>query len=441
MESQSETTQTVSTLQLPVLKTREYDVWSMRMEQYLNFTNHALWEVILNSDLVSSVASASAEDNSSNTNETVNIAHSIYVASSKDQASTASYADDVVFSFFSNQSNASQLDNEDLKQIDTDDLREIDLKWKVAILTMRGNRNRDGPTRNAPVDTSTTNALVVQDGIDKTGLGYDGQMNESHLNDIHVNDSEVLNNVFDSRESDGDDNQVNDRFKKSKGYHAVSPPYTRNYMPPRADLSFTGLDNFVFKSKVSETITSVPKIETNTSKTSKDSLEKPKIVRSSAPIIEDWESDSEDENMFNPKEVKKTVKPSLEKIKFVNVRNTTVEKENKTEKPMKFSQSPRVLTKSGQVPVNAAKRSSQIAAASVSAARPVNTVASRPNMNNALPITYSYFKAHSPVRRPFNQKSAAKANNFNEKVNTAMVNNVTTARANAVVSVAEGKKE
>nr|GEU98282.1 hypothetical protein [Tanacetum cinerariifolium] len=29
----------------------------------------------------------------------------------------------------------------------------------------QGNRNRDAPTRNAPVDTSTTNALVVQDGI------------------------------------------------------------------------------------------------------------------------------------------------------------------------------------------------------------------------------------------------------------------------------------
>ncbi|GJY85359.1 ribonuclease H-like domain-containing protein, partial [Tanacetum coccineum] len=33
----------------------------------------------------------------------------------------------------------------------------------------RGNRNRDAPRRNALVDTSTTNALVVQDGI----CGYD----------------------------------------------------------------------------------------------------------------------------------------------------------------------------------------------------------------------------------------------------------------------------
>ncbi|GJS04219.1 hypothetical protein Tco_0320727 [Tanacetum coccineum] len=39
MESQSETTQTVSALKLPVLKTGDYDLWSMRMEQYLTHTD------------------------------------------------------------------------------------------------------------------------------------------------------------------------------------------------------------------------------------------------------------------------------------------------------------------------------------------------------------------------------------------------------------------
>ncbi|GKC96099.1 hypothetical protein Tco_1161541 [Tanacetum coccineum] len=59
MESQLETTQTVSALKLLVLKTGEYDQWNMRMEQYLTFTDHALWEVIVNGDSVSPVASAS----------------------------------------------------------------------------------------------------------------------------------------------------------------------------------------------------------------------------------------------------------------------------------------------------------------------------------------------------------------------------------------------
>nr|GEZ20001.1 hypothetical protein [Tanacetum cinerariifolium] len=148
-------------------------------------------------------------DNSSSTNEIVNTAYSVSTASTKDQASIASYVNDVMFSFFSNQSNASQLHNEDLEQIDTNDLDKINLKCQVAMLTIRvkrfikktcrkldlngketvgfdrtkvechnyhrrghfaresrtprneGNKNRDAPTRNAPVDTSTTNALVV----------------------------------------------------------------------------------------------------------------------------------------------------------------------------------------------------------------------------------------------------------------------------------------
>nr|GEW82349.1 hypothetical protein [Tanacetum cinerariifolium] len=152
-----------------------------------------------------------------------------------------------------------------------------------------------------------------------------------------------------------------------------------------------------------------------------------------------FKKDTENENVFKSKKVKKTVKPSLEKIEFVNARNTAIKYENKAEKPRKFNQSPRavVLTKSGQVPVNAAKQSSHGAAPSVIAAKRVNITASRLNVNNALPTKYSYFKAHSPVKRPFNKKSTAKTNNFNEKVNTAKVNNVTTAGPKAVVNAAE----
>ncbi|GJX20703.1 hypothetical protein Tco_0223380 [Tanacetum coccineum] len=47
MESQSETTQTVSALKLPVLKIGDYDLWNIRIEQYLTHTDYALWEVIV----------------------------------------------------------------------------------------------------------------------------------------------------------------------------------------------------------------------------------------------------------------------------------------------------------------------------------------------------------------------------------------------------------
>nr|GEY78237.1 putative ribonuclease H-like domain-containing protein [Tanacetum cinerariifolium] len=293
-----------------------------------------------------------SSNNSSTTNETINTAYSVSAASSKDRASTTSYADDVMFYLFSNQSNIPQLDNEDLEQIDTDDLEEMDLKWKVAMLTMGVKRFIKKKRRKLDlngIETIAFDKTKVEcyncHRRDKTDLGYDGQMNESNLNDIHVNESEVLNNVFESCESDGDDNQVSDRFKKGEGYHAVPSPYTRNYMPSRADLSFAELDNSVFKSKMSDLL---------------------------------LESDSEDKNVFKPKEVKKTVKPSLEKIEFVNAGNTTVENENKAKKPRKFIA---VLTKSGHVPVNASKQSSHRAATSVSAARRVNTAASRPNGN------------------------------------------------------------
>ncbi|GKD38271.1 hypothetical protein Tco_1258478, partial [Tanacetum coccineum] len=80
--------------------------------------------------------------------------------------------------------------------------------------------------------------------------------------------------------SDVDDSLVNDRFKTGKGFHVVPHPYTGNYMPSRSDLSFAGLDDSVYKTKLSE-------VETSISKTSKDIAEKPKTVRPSALIIED----------------------------------------------------------------------------------------------------------------------------------------------------------
>ncbi|GJT82417.1 ribonuclease H-like domain-containing protein [Tanacetum coccineum] len=146
---------------------------------------------------------------------------------------------------------------------------------------------------------------------DKTGLGYDSQMNES----------EVVHSVFNSRESDVDDSPVNDRFKTGEGFHAVPPPYTGNYMPSRPDLSFAGLDDSVYKTKVSET-------ETSISKTSKDIVEKPKTVRPSAPIIEEWDTDSDNDSVFRPKSDQ--TKPKFTKINFVksgeNVKS--VNKEN-----------------------------------------------------------------------------------------------------------------
>nr|GEW94156.1 ribonuclease H-like domain, reverse transcriptase, RNA-dependent DNA polymerase [Tanacetum cinerariifolium] len=80
---------------------------------------------------------------------------------------------------------------------------------------------------------------------DKTGLGYDGQLNEIDLNNIHMNKSDVFESASESsvNEIEEDNNLVNDRYKAGEGYHAVPPPYPRNIMPPRPDLSFAGDDD------------------------------------------------------------------------------------------------------------------------------------------------------------------------------------------------------
>ncbi|GKD99525.1 hypothetical protein Tco_1387509 [Tanacetum coccineum] len=50
---------------------------------------------------------------------------------------SSSYADEVMYSFFANQSSGPQLDHEDLEQLDEFDLEAMNLKWQVAMISMR----------------------------------------------------------------------------------------------------------------------------------------------------------------------------------------------------------------------------------------------------------------------------------------------------------------
>ncbi|GKB54361.1 hypothetical protein Tco_0905114 [Tanacetum coccineum] len=152
---------------------------------------------------------------------------------SQGQASSSSYTDDLMFSFFANQSNSPQLDDEDLEQIDHDDLEEMDLKWQVAILLMRVKRFYKKTGRKLifngkePVGFDKTKGIREQ---------LQDEPNEFALMAYTLNSLRSDIECIDSRSSDGDDNQTNDRFKKDNGYHDVPPPLTGNYMPPLADL-------------------------------------------------------------------------------------------------------------------------------------------------------------------------------------------------------------
>nr|GEW99779.1 ribonuclease H-like domain-containing protein [Tanacetum cinerariifolium] len=88
--------------------------------------------------------SLSQEDVNLNTNDQVSVVANVSVASAKIPFSALLNVDTlsnvVIYSFFASQSNSPQLDNVDLKQIDAGDLEEMDLKWQMAMLTVRARK-------------------------------------------------------------------------------------------------------------------------------------------------------------------------------------------------------------------------------------------------------------------------------------------------------------
>nr|GFB79980.1 hypothetical protein [Tanacetum cinerariifolium] len=96
------------------------------------------------------------------------------------------------------------------------------------------------------------------------------------------------------------------RFESSDGYHAVPPLYTGTFMPPKPDLVFNNAPNGV------ETDHSAFNV--------KLSLTKPDqymshTIRSSAPIIKDWVSDSKDESKTKTPQIVPSFVQSTEQVK------------------------------------------------------------------------------------------------------------------------------
>ncbi|GKA97605.1 hypothetical protein Tco_0825499 [Tanacetum coccineum] len=130
-----------------------------------------------------------SSENTSSTNEVSTASGDFRVStvggtSSSSQVSSTPCADEVMCSFFAQQTTSPQLENEDLQQINEDDLEELDLRWQVAMLTVRvkkfiqkTGRNLDFKgkqpigfdKRNEPTNESSSQAMVAQDGLG----GYD----------------------------------------------------------------------------------------------------------------------------------------------------------------------------------------------------------------------------------------------------------------------------
>ncbi|GJV57078.1 hypothetical protein Tco_1458083 [Tanacetum coccineum] len=137
------------------------------------------------------------------------------------------------------------------------------------------------------------------------------------------NSSKNLNNLLDSQVSAnhksglGYDNQVGDKnqcieekvsqddekVKLGERYHAVPPPFTGNFMPPKPELVLAESNESVFTQLATRVPKIMPKVET--------SKEKHVSVKreNSPPIIEDYKSDSDEENEPKPKVVRKAFEP------------------------------------------------------------------------------------------------------------------------------------
>ncbi|GJS21007.1 retrovirus-related pol polyprotein from transposon TNT 1-94 [Tanacetum coccineum] len=282
-----------------------------------------------------------SSNSTGSTNGAVNTPHGATTASTQativNSTTIDSLSDVVICAFFASQPNSPQLDNEDLQQIHPDDLEEIDLRWQMYTLTMRARRflkntrrkfsvngtetivfdkskvecynchkrghfarecralrnqenmNRENTRRVVLVETTTSNALVSCDG---SGYDWSDQAEEGPTNfalmaysstssnsEVSTNSncsSSCLENVKILKEQN---EQLLKDLRASK-LNAIAYK-TRNFMPPKPNLSFSGLEEFT-----SEPIVIKPIVEKSKAKASEA---KPKEIRKNngAPIIED----------------------------------------------------------------------------------------------------------------------------------------------------------
>nr|GEY61111.1 hypothetical protein [Tanacetum cinerariifolium] len=300
-----------------------------------------------------------SSNNTSSINRAVNTTNGVTTASTQDAAVNSTTIDNLsdafICSFFAIQPNSPQLDNKDLQQIHLDDFEEMDLRWRVAMLTMRAKRFLKNTKRRFSMNGNETI------GFDKSKLEYYNCHKRGHFaRECRAPRSQDTKHKENTRRTvsvetpsssalvscDGlggydSSDQVKDGLTNFAlmAYSSTSSN-SKKFLPSKPD--FSCLEEFVNEPIVSKPTVKKHVVETSEAKASAD---KPKVVRKnfSSTIIEDWISDSEDKEESKLKIEKKTVKPSFAKIEFVkskehvnSPRKTTIKQDDLEKMDLKW---------------------------------------------------------------------------------------------------------
>nr|GEX12776.1 hypothetical protein [Tanacetum cinerariifolium] len=131
--------------------------------------------------------------------------------------------------------------------------------------------------RNVPVKPQRRNVLAEEEPTNYTLMAFTSSSSSSSDNEVFSSETDES---FPA-------SPIYDRYQAGEGYRAVPPPYTGTFMPPKPDLVFHDAPN------VNKTIYTAFNVKLSPTKPKKDLSH---THRPSAPIIEDWVSDSEDDS-------------------------------------------------------------------------------------------------------------------------------------------------
>nr|GEV76805.1 hypothetical protein [Tanacetum cinerariifolium] len=366
---------TTMTTKLSILNPGKYDLWLMRIEQYFLMTDYSLWEVIKNRNKVpkktvgtseETYEPTSAEEKLDRRKEIKAKGTLLMALLNKDQLKFHSYQDAELLMEAIEKMNKTELETISLDDLynnlkiyepelsrssntnqnpqnmafvssnSTSSTNEADTSASgVSTAHTQGhfarecrapknqdNRGREYGRKTVLVETPTENALIAQDRIG----GYDW----SYQAEEEIPTKYAFMALTSSGSSSSSESEEN---RSNKEYHAVPPPFTGNYMPPKRDLRL--IDEH-FESVYMDVISNIAPSDVKTVKTidvnhkGVFSTEEPEHVmknKFSPPIIKDWHSDDESEEDISPTIEVKIVKPSVEQIEFVKTAKETVKNE------------------------------------------------------------------------------------------------------------------